>query len=305
MRDAFAVLFFISVGMLLDPAVVLEYPALVAAGLAIVVLGKPLVALAMLLLMRSPLRTSLTVAMSLGQIGEFSFILTVLGVELAIVPPETMDIVVAISIASITLSPLLCRLDTAIERLLSRHPRLVERAHLERIVDAGSSSSLNPRDRAVVVGYGPTGRTVTRLLRDNGISPTIIELNMDTVRLLRTEGLSAVYGDSRHTDTLVTAGVRHADTLIVSGADSGAPETIRTARELNPRVHIFARGAYLRDVQSLRNAGAEQVFSGEGEVALAMTEAVLRRLGATPDQIDAERGRVHDDLFGREDRPRE
>jgi CPA2 family monovalent cation:H+ antiporter-2 len=126
------------------------------------------------------------------------------------------------------------------------------------------------------------------------------------VRALRGEGLSAVYGDARHAETLVTAGVRHADTLIVSGADPGSPITITTARALNPQVHIFARGAYLRDVATLRNAGAEQVFSGEGEVALAMTEAVLRRLGATPDQIDAERERVHDDLFGQDpDRQRE
>jgi CPA2 family monovalent cation:H+ antiporter-2 len=146
------------------------------------------------------------------------------------------------------------------------------------------------------VGYGPTGRTVTRLLKENGIGPTVIELNLDTVRALRQEGMSAVYGDARASDTLVTAGVRHASTLIVSGADSGAPETIRAARELNPSIHIFARGAYLRDVPRLRGAGAEQVFSGEGEVALAMTEAVLRKLGATNDQIDRERQRVHGEL---------
>jgi CPA2 family monovalent cation:H+ antiporter-2 len=121
---------------------------------------------------------------------------------------------------------------------------------------------------------------------------------MDTVRALRQEGMSAMYGDARHADTLVAAGIRHASTLIISGADSGAPETIRAARELNPDQHIFVRGAYLRDVPTLRAAGAEHVFSGEGEVALAMTEAVLRRLGATPDQIDRERQRLHDELFG-------
>jgi CPA2 family monovalent cation:H+ antiporter-2 len=148
------------------------------------------------------------------------------------------------------------------------------------------------------VGYGPTGRTAARLLRENGITPTIVELNMDTVRELRQEGLSAVYGDARHRDTLVTAGLRHAGTLIVSGADSGTPETIRVARELNPRLHVFARAAYLRDVRPIRSAGAEEVFSGEGEVALAMTESVLRRFGATDEQIDRERRRVHHALSG-------
>ena len=159
------------------------------------------------------------------------------------------------------------------------------------------ASSLDPQSRAIVIGYGPTGRTVTRLLRENGISPTVVELNIDTVRELRQQGISAVYGDARHAESLITAGLRHAGTLIISGADAG-PEIIQTARELNPRVHIFVRSVYLRDVPPLRAAGAEQVFAGEGEVALAMTEAVLRRLGATPDQVDRERARVREELFG-------
>jgi CPA2 family monovalent cation:H+ antiporter-2 len=136
------------------------------------------------------------------------------------------------------------------------------------------------------------------LLKENGISPTVVELNIDTVRAMRQEGLSAVYGDARHPQTLISAGLRHAGTLIISGADTGAPETIRSARELNQDVRIFVRAAYLRDIPALRAAGAQHVFSGEGEVALAMTEAVLQRLGATPDQVDRERQRVHEALFG-------
>jgi CPA2 family monovalent cation:H+ antiporter-2 len=162
-----------------------------------------------------------------------------------------------------------------------------------------TSSSLDPQTRAIVIGYGPTGRTVTRLLRENGISPTVVELNMDTVRQLRQDGISAVYGDARQGDSLVTAGLRHAGTLIVSGADTGSPEIIQGAREINPDVNIFVRSIYLRDVPPLKAAGAEQVFSGEGEVALAMTEAVLRRLGATADQVDRERDRVRAELFGK------
>ena len=146
------------------------------------------------------------------------------------------------------------------------------------------------------MGYGPTGRTVARLLRENGIAPTVIELNMDTVRTLRQEGVSAVYGDARDPATLVIAGIRHAATMIMSAAEASATETIRAARDLNPSVHVFARSAYLRDVPALRGCGAEHVFSGEGEVALAMTEAVLRRLGATPDQIDRERQRLRGEL---------
>jgi CPA2 family monovalent cation:H+ antiporter-2 len=124
-----------------------------------------------------------------------------------------------------------------------------------------------------------------------------VELNVDTVRSLRQDGISAIYGDARHPDTLVSAGLRHAGTLIVSGADTGSPDVIRRAREINHEALIFVRGGYLRDVPPLRSAGANEVFSGEGEVALAMTEAVLRQLGATPDQIDRERARVHSELI--------
>jgi CPA2 family monovalent cation:H+ antiporter-2 len=293
MRDAFAVLFFVSVGMLLDPAALFDEPWLVAAALAIVVIGKPLVVAAVLAVMRYPLRTVLTVPSALAQIGEFSFILAGVGRALGVLPPLATAVVVAVSIASIVVNPLIARLIGPVERTLLRlrkkAPGVTE--------DEGTSSSLDPQTRAIVVGYGPTGRTVTRLLRENGIAPTVVELNMETVRQLRQDGISAVYGDARHTDSLITAGLRHAGTFILSGADAATTEIIRAARDLNPGVHIFVRSVYLRDVPPLRSAGAEQVFSGEGEVALAMTEAVLRRLGATADQIDRERDRVRAELF--------
>ena len=291
MRDAFGVLFFLSVGMLLDPAALLEEPWLLVAALAVVIIGKPLVVAILLALLRYPLRTVLTVPSALAQIGEFSFILAGVGRTIGVLPANATNIIVAVSIASIVINPLASRLIGPVERLILRLRRQVTGEE-----DAGdTSSSLDPQTRAIVIGYGPTGRTVTRLLRENGISPTVVELNMDTVRELRQSGISAVYGDARHNDSLVTAGLRHAGTLIISGPDASA-EIIRNARDLNSRVHIFVRSVYLRDVPPLRAAGAEQVFAGEGEVALAMTEAVLRRLGATAEQIDRERDRVRTEL---------
>jgi CPA2 family monovalent cation:H+ antiporter-2 len=298
MRDAFAVLFFVSIGMLLDPAALLASPWLTLAALGVVVVGKPLVAAMVLAMMRYPLHTVLTVPSALAQIGEFSFILAAQARDLRVLPDEALDVVVAVSIASILINPVASRAIGPVERRLARLRLIRRAATIETFAELGARSSLEPEDRAVVVGYGPTGRTVSRLLRENGVSPTVVELNIDTVRALRDEGVSAVYGDARDPNTLVAAGIRHAATLIVSGADSGAPEMIRVARELNPPLHVFARGANLRDVPKLRGAGAEHVFSGEGEVALAMTEAVLRRLGATPDQIDRERRRLHGELFG-------
>jgi CPA2 family monovalent cation:H+ antiporter-2 len=138
-----------------------------------------------------------------------------------------------------------------------------------------------------------------RLLQDNDIEPTIIELNRDTVRCLREAGGSAVYGDASHRDILQGAGVGSAGSLILSAAGMHASaEVIRLAREMNPHIRILARAAYVRDSLALHQAGATYVFSGEGEVALAMTEAILRSLGATPEQIDRERERVHRDLVG-------
>jgi len=296
MRDAFAVLFFVSVGMLLRPSVLLDAPAFTLTALAIVLVLNPLTAAVVARLMRYPGRTVASVAMSLGQIGEFSFILVSLGRSLAIVPADATDIVVATAIISITINPLAFRAIDPIDRWLARK-RIARIARDPEAMDVGASSRLDSEGRAIVIGYGPTGRTVARLLKENGIAPTVVDLNVDAVRALRDEGVSAVYGDARHPETLVSAGLPHAATLIVSGADTGSPEIIRHARTINPGVHVFVRSGYLRDVPPLKQAGAEQVFSGEGEVALAMTEAVLRRLGATADQIDRERDRVREELF--------
>ena len=150
----------------------------------------------------------------------------------------------------------------------------------------------------MVIGYGPVGRTVARLLRQNGVTPTIVDLNVETVRALRDEGLPAIYGDAGHRDTLVGAGVPTAEAIILSVAGlPAAGEIIRTSRELNPSILILARTAYIRELVTLRVAGANVVFSGESEVALAFTETILGRLGATPEQIDRERARVHDELL--------
>jgi CPA2 family monovalent cation:H+ antiporter-2 len=295
MRDAFAVLFFVSVGMLLNPAALLDDIGLAASALLVVMFGKPAVAATVVWASGHSLRTTLRVPSALAQIGEFSFILAALGRQLEVLPDAAMNIVVAVSIASIVLNPPAAKLIGPIEELIRR--RRTARAD-DELSGGATSSSLDPAGRAIVVGYGPTGRTVTRLLRENQIAPTVVELNIDSVRSLRDEGVSAIHGDARYVETLVSAGLRHAGTLIVSGADTGTPEVIGRAREINPQVHIFVRGNYLRDVPLLKGAGAGQVFSGEGEVALAMTEAVLRRLGATPDQIDRERARVRQELFG-------
>jgi CPA2 family monovalent cation:H+ antiporter-2 len=297
MRDAFAVLFFVSVGMLLDPRYLVAAPGLIIATLLVVVIGKPLAALLVVTALRYPLKVGLAVAAALAQIGEFSFILGTLGRELGVLPDEAMNTIVAVAIISIVINPLLYRLAGRAERWTSRYMRGAP-LPAQSGVEQGRATSPDPAHRAIVVGYGPTGRTVTRLLRDNGIEPTVIELNVETVRGLREQGIPAIYGDATRPDTLEAAGIATAGTLILTSAGmSQSEEVIRLAREMNPKVYVLARAAYLRGLESLRQAGADAVFSGEGEVALAFNEAILNRLGATPEQMDRERERAHDELF--------
>ena len=302
MRDAFAVLFFVSVGMLLDPRGVLASPALVGGALAIVLVGKPLVALALVWALKYPFKAALTVAIALAQIGEFSFILATLGRELGILTMEATNALVATSIASIVLNPVLYRIIRPVERWIAARPRL--RAALDRapssLSDPGTTRVDRPADpdhRAIVIGFGPTGRTVVRLLRENGIAPTVIELNMDAVRALREDGVEALYGDATRPETLEAAGAGRAGSLILGSAGmANATEVIRSARAINPRIRVLARTSYLRDVSPLRDAGADSVYAGEGEVALAFIEDILARLGATAEQIDRERARAHKEL---------
>jgi CPA2 family monovalent cation:H+ antiporter-2 len=300
MRDAFAVLFFVSVGMLFDPGHLLESPWLVATTLAVILLGKTLGTLGLMLFLGYPLKVGLAVAVALAQIGEFSFILGLLGNQRGVLPAGAMHTLVAAAIVSITLNPLLYRLTDPVAAWLSgRHGPTPERGtHVAgKAVPADAAPHRPSRHRAVVVGYGPVGRTVTRLLRENDIEPTVVELNLETVRRLREEGVPAVYGDASQGDILRSAGVGDAGSLILSASELRGERIVRLARELNPGIQVLARSTYVRELPALRQAGAE-AFSGEGEVALAMTVAILEGLGATPEQIDRERERAHAELLG-------
>jgi len=305
MRDAFAVLFFVSVGMLFNPAQLLETPGLILATLAIILLGKPLAALVIVLALGYAPGVALSVAVVLAQIGEFSFILATAGRELGILGENGTNTLVAAAIISISLNPLLYRLIKPLENRV-KHTRLWQaleaRSH-RRIVRNARDEVYQQiplsRDRAILVGYGPTGRTVARLLIENGIEPMVLELNLDAVHELHTAGIASLYGDATHREILKAAGIEGAIALILSSAGmQGSAEVIRSARDLNPELRIIVRSDYLRDIPALRQAGADAVFSGEGEVALNMTELILRQLGATPEQIDRERERVRFELFG-------
>ena len=303
MRDAFAVLFFVSVGMLFDPMHLVRDPLLTASAVGIVMLGSPLAAAAIVMLLGYGLRIGLRVAVALAQVGEFSFMLTVLGDQLGVLPEGATNSVVAAAILSITLNPLLYRLLPAIERRIAHsgarrwlEPRAGRALSLAAEED---SMTLDARPRAIVVGYGPVGETVTRLLSDQAMVPTVVELNIDTVQRLKQQGIQTVYGDATQTDVLREAGAASAVALILTtpGTEE-SPEIIKAARTLNPDVQVLARAAFVSQAEAWNVSGADQVFSAEAEVALAMIDAILERAGATPEQMDQERERTRAALYG-------
>jgi len=288
MRDAFAVLFFVSVGMLFDPSTLLRAPLTILATVLIVILVKPAVALAVMRLRGVSPPIAIPVAAALAQIGEFSFILANLGRDLGIVPAAPLEILVATAIVTITLNPLLYRVADRIAAASMRSHRGDE----DPRAAVGPAATL-PSHRAIIVGYGPVGSTVTELLLDNGIDPTVIELNLETVRRLLAFGVRAIYGDASRREVLERAGIGRADHLILtSGSGPVAEEILRHAKQLNPHVRVLARTHTTHEVPRLRRAGADEAFSGEGEVALALTVQILKELGASPEQIDRERERV-------------
>jgi CPA2 family monovalent cation:H+ antiporter-2 len=293
MRDAFAVLFFVSVGMLLDPTTVVAQWPLELATIGIVLVGKPLAALVVVLLLRRPLEMALSVAVALAQIGEFSFILAALAGSLGILPAEATNALVLASVVSILLNPWLYQ---AVPPILA----WLQGKGLIRAPAPGSGEALPvdaARHRAVVVGYGPVGATLCRILRDNGIEPVVVEMNIETVRSLAASGLPVVHGDAASREILLHAGIRSAQSLLITASEAAASEIVAAALDLHPGLRIVSRAGYLRDAASQRQAGAQAVFSGEGEIALSMSTYLLHELGATDEQIDRERDRVRRELF--------
>lgn len=282
LRDAFAVLFFVAMGMLFDPMQLFDHLPLTLATLAIVMIGKPIAALVVVFVLRRPVRTAFAVAIALAQIGEFSFMVASLGRQLHVLPPEATQALVATSIVSITLNPLLFKLVAPLSRRFGK-PVAPETDDPEHTASD---------DHVIVIGYGPVGQQIVALLQEHNLVPTVIDLNLDTIRRLRDEGIRAIYGDASQREILEVAGIRRATDLVFA---SNAPPfaTIEAAVDLNPKIHVLTRTTYLREVPALRAVGADVVVS-EAEVALAMTENLLVRLGATAQQLDRSRARVRD-----------
>jgi CPA2 family monovalent cation:H+ antiporter-2 len=282
LRDAFSVLFFVSVGMLFQPSILVEQPLRVLSVVAIIMLGKTLAALAIVLVFRYPLNTALTVAASLAQIGEFSFILAGLGQVLGLVSVEGMSLILAGALFSIALNPLMFSAIDPLRRwilkrsVLAREleqrgdpyaelPMTTERKYLERQV--------------VLVGYGRVGQRVAEDLQRLDIPFVVAEQNRELVETLRQKGIPAVSGDAAEPAVLIQAHIADAAMLVVATPD---PIDVRrmaeVARMLNPEIEIVLRTHGETESAMLRKEGLGTVFFGEEELAKGMAGHVSRRI---------------------------
>ena len=286
MRDAFAVLFFVSVGMLFDYREIFAEPWLVAGLLLVVLVVKPVTAMAIVLASGHSLRTGLTVAGGLAQIGEFSFILAEAANRAGLMPAAGHHALVACAIISISLNPWLFKRLLELEPWLKKHPRLLGLAN-RRVAALGEQANRSQAGRhgqaagAVIVGYGPVGRTVARRAEEYGLVPVVVDFNIDTVLALQAERKRALFGDGTHADILKEAGIAQAGYLIVSLPDTRASVmVVSLARQLNPGLRILARARYLADGGALEQAGVDAVCYDEAEAATALSVVLKAHLQA-------------------------
>ncbi|HSL80639.1 MAG TPA: YbaL family putative K(+) efflux transporter [Pseudolabrys sp.] len=287
LRDAFSVLFFVSVGMLFDPTVVISQPLQLLIVIAIIVFGKSLAAFFIVLLFRYPLNTALTVSASLAQIGEFSFILANLGVSLGLLPTEGQSLILAGAIISIALNPLVFQ---AIEpaqtwiRSRSKLAQTFERpddplAVLPMTVDLNRLTG-----QVVLAGYGRVGRRVGEALTENGIPFVVAEENREIVEKLRESGIPAVSGDASEATVLIQAHVQRARMLVIATPDTlDVRRMIEIARTLNPRIETVVRTHSEEEAVFLEKENAGKIFMGEHELAGGIIRYVLERFTGRSD----------------------
>lgn len=283
LQDAFAVLFFVSVGMLFDPAVILEEPLHVLATVAIVLVGKTLAAFAVVLLLRYPVRTAAIVAASLAQVGEFSFILAGLGMALGLLPKEGNDLILAAALISIALNPVMFSLVGPTERWLHRHTKFASKLDASANPLAELPMTTEAKYLAghiVLVGWGRVGKQIGSDLAAEGVPYVVVESNREFVESHRQGGGAAVWGDATDPLVLVQAHIREARALVIATPETVQVRTmVETARTLNPSVEVIVRSHNAEEADLLERDGAGKVFVGEHELARAMVSFALDTVG--------------------------
>ena len=289
LQDAFAVLFFVSVGMLFEPAVFLEEPLRVLAVVLVIVVGKSVAAFVLMVAMRQPVRTSLLLAASMAQIGEFSFVLAALSMSLGLLPADANNLVLAGALVSITLNSAVFSGVDPLARRLQRMPWLVR---LERAVPV-PEPRVGPgtdaiADHVVLVGYGRVGRRIGDALEDADIPFIVVERDHAAVEILWKRGVRAMFGDAARPGILDHVHLPAARLLVLATPDPyHARAVIEHARRINPGIRVSARTHSEAGQRLLEDLGVERAFMGERELALSMAHDTLMRMGRSDDEADA------------------
>ncbi|HWN71579.1 MAG TPA: cation:proton antiporter, partial [Haliangium sp.] len=291
LQDAFSVLFFVAVGMLFDPAILIRQPLEVLTVVLIIMVGKSLAAFFIVLAFRYPIGTALTISASLAQIGEFSFILAALALTLGLLPAEGQSLIVAGALISISLNPIAFAVTAWAGRWISARPRLL--ALLER--PAGTPAELPAsvdektlRDHVILVGYGRVGSAIGAALQQASIQHVIIEQDREKAESLRARGLPIFYGDAARPGVLSQAHVAHARILVLATPDPYQSRAIiELARSVNPTIDTVARTHSESEQRYLERHGVGRALVGEHELALGLAHYTLLSMGRDDDQADA------------------
>jgi monovalent cation:H+ antiporter-2, CPA2 family len=289
MQDAFAVLFFVSVGMLIDPSILLNQPGRVLATAAIVWVGNGVVAAILMVLLRHSLRASLRLGASLGQIGEFSFILASLGVSIGVLTAEARSLILAAALVTIVLNPLLFRAMNGFGQLVAKHPRLLDRMERQREprMMATDIHVASRPDHAILVGYGRVGRTIGDALQRMGVPFVAIESDRRVVEAMRTLGVPAIYGDATRSSVFEQANPRTAKLLVIATPEPyHARHIISMARAQKPGIDIIVRTHSDEEQTLFEGLGVAKALMGERELAFGMAYHSLRSLGCDDDRAD-------------------
>ena len=282
LRDAFAVLFFVSVGMLFDPRVVVDHPVKVLAVVAVIVVGKTIAASALVLAFRYPLNTALTVGVSLAQIGEFSFILAGIGMHMNLLPATGQSLILAGALISIALNPALFAGIDPLLRWARTHSGLARRLAARDDPLAELPLSTDPallRGQVVLVGYGRVGRRIARTLTEHRIPFVVADEHRELVEDLRGRGIAAVAGDASEPAVLIQAHIARAGMLVVAVPDVfQVRQMVETARLLNPSIEVIVRSQNADEAELLARDIVGKVFVADQELARGMTDHVLARM---------------------------
>jgi len=282
LREIFAILFFVSVGMLFDPRILLEQPLHVLAVVGIIMIGKTIAAMALVLFFRYPLNTALTVGASLAQIGEFSFILAALGVSLKLLSIEGQNLILAGALISITLNSFVFSAVEPLQRWIrerSSLARLLERSGdpLAMLPDEVSQDYL--RDQVVIVGHGEVGRRITRTLMEQNIKVVIAEENREIVENLREKGIAAVSGMATEPSVLIQAHIQHARLLVLSPMDIlDIHKIVDIAKTLNPQIQVLVCAESKQEAEVIRNDNIGEVYFAKEEMAKNMSNHILNQI---------------------------